>query len=103
MYAHFVTDEGKTEGLLGEATGASIRDIVCNILNLAPEDLSADVPFTTYGLDSLSAASLSHALTHLVRISQIQLLADVTLRKLEDLREAREAENAENAAAAATA
>jgi acyl transferase domain-containing protein/aryl carrier-like protein len=99
MYAHYVTDEGKTEGLLGEATGASIKEIVCNILNVAPEDLSADVPFTTYGLDSLSAASLAHALTHLVRISQIQLLADVTLRKLEDLREAREAESAENATA----
>ena len=46
--------------------------------------MSHDVPFTNYGLDLLSAASLSYVLAPVLKISQIQLLADTTLRHLEE-------------------
>ncbi|TFK49392.1 hypothetical protein OE88DRAFT_1662947 [Heliocybe sulcata] len=62
---------------------SSVKDIVCKILEVAPDDLAPDVPLTAYGLDSLSATSLSSALAPIVAISQIQLLADVTLQQLE--------------------
>ena len=45
------------------------------------------MPLTSYGLDSLSAAALSHALEPYVTISQLQLLADVTLADLEELQD----------------
>ncbi|KZT25643.1 hypothetical protein NEOLEDRAFT_1178119 [Neolentinus lepideus HHB14362 ss-1] len=62
---------------------SSMKDIICKILEVAPDDLLPDVPLTAYGLDSLSATSLSSALAPIVSISQIQLLADVTLQQLE--------------------
>ncbi|KAI0768339.1 ketoacyl-synt-domain-containing protein [Trametes elegans] len=72
---------------MGKPAG-TIKDVVCKVLEIAAEDLSADVPFTSYGLDSLSAAALSHALRPLVAISQLQLLADVNLRDVEEKMEA---------------
>lgn len=67
-----------------EAPGTSnMKEIICKILEVAPNDLAPDVPLTAYGLDSLSATSLSTALAPIVAISQIQLLADVTLQQLE--------------------
>ena len=48
------------------------------------EDLSDDVPLTQYGLDSLSASYLSYQLAPVMAISQIQLLADVTLKQLQE-------------------
>ncbi|TFK49005.1 polyketide synthase [Heliocybe sulcata] len=62
---------------------SSIKDIICQLLEVAPDDVAPDVPLTAYGLDSLSATSLSSALAPIVAISQIQLLADVTLQQLE--------------------
>ncbi|KAJ6492508.1 ketoacyl-synt-domain-containing protein [Mycena vitilis] len=59
-----------------------ITAIVCDVLSLAIEDLSPEVPLTSYGLDSLSASTLSYALRPLLQISQIQLLADMTLNEL---------------------
>ena len=56
---------------------------VCRILAVKEEEISIDVPLTTYGLDSLSAAGLSYALQPLLTISQMQLLADITIRDLQ--------------------
>lgn len=42
-----------------------------------------DVPLTSYGLDSISAASMSYALRPILTVSQLQLLADLTLGDLE--------------------
>ncbi|OJT09920.1 hypothetical protein TRAPUB_13598 [Trametes pubescens] len=67
---------------------SSPRDVVCKILDVAVEDLFPDVPFTSYGLDSLSAAALSYALRPFLVISQLQLLADVSLRDIEARMEA---------------
>jgi acyl carrier protein len=85
MYSHLlperviVEDEASTS-----EDSVSIGDILCATLDLAREDLSPDVPLTVYGLDSLSAARLSFALKRLFSISQTQLLANVTLRSLEE-------------------
>lgn len=65
----------------------SLGDIVCDVLDIDHQDLSPDVPLTSYGLDSLSAAALSHALEPYMTISQLQLLADLTLADLEELRD----------------
>ncbi|KZT25652.1 hypothetical protein NEOLEDRAFT_1201581 [Neolentinus lepideus HHB14362 ss-1] len=62
---------------------SSLKDIICKVLEVPPDDLAPDVPLTAHGLDSLSATSLSSALAHVVSISQIQLLADVTLQQLD--------------------
>ncbi len=71
-----------------EKAESSPRDVECKILDVAVEDLFPDVPFTSYGLDSLSAAALSYALRPFLVISQLQLLADVSLRDIEARMEA---------------
>ena len=86
LYDHLVStsDEESTQDA---GTDASVASVVCRVLDIAPSDLSAEVPLTSYGLDSLSAAALSHALREVVAVSQIQLLADLTVADLEKRRE----------------
>ncbi|EGO18727.1 putative polyketide synthase [Serpula lacrymans var. lacrymans S7.9] len=83
-YEHLVVDDRPTVASASnpEKSG-SLNHIICDLLGVLPEDLSPNVPLTTYGLDSLSAASLSFSLRSHISISQTQLLADMTLRKLE--------------------
>ncbi|KZT01344.1 ketoacyl-synt-domain-containing protein [Laetiporus sulphureus 93-53] len=56
-----------------------LRSVVLQHLDVDPKEFSADVPFTAYGLDSLSAGRLSLALRPFVRLSQLQLLGDLSL------------------------
>ncbi|PBK91716.1 hypothetical protein ARMGADRAFT_1166511 [Armillaria gallica] len=58
--------------------------IVVENLEISPEDLSLEVPLTTYGLDSLSASRLGFALEKSVKVklSQIQLLSGMTVNGL---------------------
>ncbi|KAF7352570.1 Polyketide synthase [Mycena venus] len=49
-----------------------------------PEDLDPTVPLTSYGLDSLSASRMASAFKSLFTITQLQLLADVTLQDLQN-------------------
>ena len=84
MYAHLVSEDEPSGLAHGTGQPTSIKNIVCKVLDVDPKDISADVPLTTYGLDSLSAATLSYALAPILRISQIQLLADISLHQLED-------------------
>ena len=62
---------------------AILLQTVCRVLDLHMADVSVDVPLTTYGIDSLSAAALSFALRPLFAISQVQLLADISIKDLE--------------------
>lgn len=68
-----------------------LEEMVRSALNIAPEDFSSAVPFTAYGLDSLVAVRLSAAIRgHTgLKVTQLQLLADMTLedleRRIEDL------------------
>ena len=76
--------------VVGSAEGqqTSLVEVVCRVLDLDLEEVSMDVPLTTYGLDSLTAAALSFALRPLLAISQVQLLADLTIKDLQDRLEA---------------
>lgn len=84
MYDDLVPNDGPDEDDSNSVQPQSLKSIVCRVLDVSEADLSPDVPFTSYGLDSLSAASLSHSLAPIISISQIQLLADLTLRQIED-------------------
>ncbi|CCM02247.1 uncharacterized protein FIBRA_04328 [Fibroporia radiculosa] len=59
-----------------------LADTVRIVLNVSIADISPNTPLTTYGIDSLSAARLSYALRPILDISQLQLLADVSLNDL---------------------
>lgn len=60
-----------------------LQDIILKCLDVPAEEFSPDVPFTSYGLDSLTAARMSHSLQPFVPITQLQLLADLNLKDLE--------------------
>ncbi|KAL6298494.1 putative polyketide synthase [Sparassis latifolia] len=60
-----------------------IAEVVQKVLNIPPDDFSPEVPLTSYGLDSLSASRLSFVLRPFVEVSQIQLLANMSLRGLQ--------------------
>ncbi|KAK7035340.1 hypothetical protein VNI00_011871 [Paramarasmius palmivorus] len=79
-----------------EDTGAStqidhkqvIREIVQQTLNVPASDFEDNIPLTSYGIDSISASRVSFLLRRFVDITQIQLLADISLNdilhKMED-------------------
>ena len=94
MYDHLVPDDGDDFAMQEGDGKPSLLPIVCRILDIKEEDVSPDVPLTAYGLDSLSAASLSFSLRPVVVVSQLQLLADLTIKDL--------LERAEEAADAST-
>ncbi|KAJ7174132.1 acyl transferase domain-containing protein [Mycena crocata] len=56
--------------------------IIRNLLNVSEDDFSVDVPLTSYGVDSLSAARLSFTLRPILEVTQLQLLADNSLADL---------------------
>ncbi|KAH9942788.1 ketoacyl-synt-domain-containing protein [Amylocystis lapponica] len=82
MYDDLVVERDTQDNEVKKAD-SSLKGVVCRVLDIAETDLLPDVPFTTYGLDSLSAASLSYALRPIMTVSQIQLLANLTLNDLE--------------------
>lgn len=61
-----------------------LEEIVLNELHLDKAELDPTIPLTSYGLDSLSASRLSSALKPVLPITQLQLLADITLQDLQD-------------------
>ncbi|KAJ6464062.1 putative polyketide synthase [Mycena sanguinolenta] len=63
----------------GEFVAAKMGQIIRNVLNISEGDFDPDVPLTSYGIDSLSAGRLSFALRSMVEVTQLQLLADVSL------------------------
>lgn len=62
-----------------------LQSLVQTALNVLPEEFSPNVPFTSYGLDSLIAVRLSAAIRTAtgLKVTQLQLLADMTLEDLE--------------------
>ena len=80
---HLIADE--VDDLNANDAGQkTMRDIVLDILDVDPADFDADVPFTAYGLDSLSAGRLSYALKGFLSVTQLQLLGDLALIDLEE-------------------
>ena len=85
LYSYLVPSNAtltKTE--TSENPHVSLLQTVCRVLALKAEDVSVEVPLTSYGLDSLSAAALSFALRPLLAVSQVQLLADLAIKDLQD-------------------
>ncbi|KAL5536615.1 PKS2_2 [Sanghuangporus sanghuang] len=83
LYGHLRRkDDVQTKEHL-ERAPTSLKDIVLAHIDINAEDLSPDVPLTSYGLDSLSATHLSFEIRPLIPISGLQLLADMTLNDLE--------------------
>ena len=87
LYDHLVSERSSNEDQEGCAAGKDARTLletVCRVLDLEASEVSVDVPLTAYGVDSLSAAALSFALRPFLAVSQVQLLADVTIRMLQE-------------------
>lgn len=63
---------------------SQMADIVRHVLNIPLDDFSPEVPLTSYGIDSLSASKLSFLLRSMVEVTQIQLLADMSLKDIQD-------------------
>lgn len=86
IYDFLMKDEeepGTEVATTPQDSALSAKQLVFNFLGVDENEFSPDVPFTSYGLDSLSAGRLSQALTPYLNITQLQLLADVCLRDLE--------------------
>ncbi|EJD00213.1 polyketide synthase [Fomitiporia mediterranea MF3/22] len=83
LYDHLAVkpDEAKPER--SEKPPLPLKEIVLAHLDVKADDLSPNVPLTSYGLDSLSAARLSFDLQPLLSVTQLQLLANVSLSDLE--------------------
>ncbi|KAF7329008.1 Polyketide synthase [Mycena venus] len=84
LYDHLIR---KTRNVDATGDGANLVDVLTPLLlqfiDVSAEDFSPEVPFTSYGLDSLSAGRLSVALRPWIVMSQMQLLTDVSLLDLE--------------------
>ncbi|KAF8200274.1 polyketide synthase [Pholiota molesta] len=83
MYNHLVYEVAQNTEEESATSKKLLHAIVRKHLDVDEADFSADMPFTSYGLDSLSAGRLSHSLRPFLQISQLQLLADITLQDLE--------------------
>ena len=84
LYDHLVPQDAadSIETQSADAS-ASVLQVVCRVMALKEEEISTEVPLTTYGLDSLSAAAVSFALRPFLVVSQVQLLADLTIKDLQ--------------------
>ncbi|KAK7056358.1 hypothetical protein VNI00_002912 [Paramarasmius palmivorus] len=60
----------------------AIREIIQRTLNIPSSDLDDNIPLTAYGIDSTTASRVSFLLRRMVDITQIQLLADCSLRDI---------------------
>jgi len=79
---HLITRE-ETTNAVREGNESNVFDTVLNLLDLSTSDLSPEVPFTSYGMDSLAATRISEALRPYIRVSQMQLLGGMTWNHLE--------------------
>ncbi|KAJ6449449.1 hypothetical protein C8R45DRAFT_1084229 [Mycena sanguinolenta] len=56
--------------------------VVLEILGVSPSDFSADIPLSSYGLDSLGASRLVTALKPYMSVTQMQLMGETTWTQL---------------------
>lgn len=84
FFAHLVPqDTGPhADSVQASSPSESVLQVLLNALELSVEDFSPEVPLTAYGLDSLSAQRVVSMLRPLVRITQLQLLADMTFNDI---------------------
>ena len=79
---HLTTKEENTTAVR-EGDESTVFDKVLNLLDLSASDFSPEVPFTSYGMDSLAATRISEVLRPHIKISQMQLLGGMTWDQLE--------------------
>ena len=79
---HLLTKE-EAIAVAREDDESDVFNKVLNLLDLSTSDFSPEIPFTSYGMDSLAATRISEALRPHVKISQMQLLGGMTWNHLE--------------------
>lgn len=62
-----------------ETDPAALKEIVLRFIDVEEQEFDPSVPLIGYGLDSMSASRLSVALRPYITLSQLQLLADMSL------------------------
>jgi thioesterase domain-containing protein len=77
VFEHLLNDKRPQAAIVD--SDATIDKLIMDQLDIQVGDFSPAVPLTSYGLDSLSAARLSTALRPFLAITQMQLLADVSV------------------------
>ncbi|KAF8180693.1 KR domain-containing protein, partial [Mycena galopus ATCC 62051] len=65
------------------ADGQSATTILLDILGISPADFLADIPLSSYGLDSLGASRLATALRPFMAVTQMQLMGQTTWGELQ--------------------
>lgn len=80
MYEHLVHYLQETKSGSGvKHDPAALRQTVLRFVDVEEQDFDVSVPLINYGLDSMSASRLSVALKPYITLSQLQLLADMSL------------------------
>ena len=83
VFSHLVENESTPSGQqVDMEKGETMLDVTTALLEVSVKEFSLDVPFTAYGLDSISAAKMSFFLRPFVDVSQLQLLSDMTFHDL---------------------
>lgn len=83
LFTHLISVEEQDDKTVPSGEEKSAKDIIIDLLDVDASEFDPDIPFTSYGLDSLSASRLSFALKQHVTISQLQLLSDISYNDLE--------------------
>ncbi|KAJ7811280.1 polyketide synthase [Mycena olivaceomarginata] len=82
LYNHLVKLDASQDTKEVEDPYEVLQDIVLQFIDASEDDFERNIPLTSYGLDSLSAARMSAALKPYLAITQIQLLGDLSLDDL---------------------
>lgn len=83
LFTHLISPEEQDDKTGPSGEEKSAKDVIIDLLDVDASEFDPDVPFTSYGLDSLSASRLSFALKQHVTISQLQLLSDISYNDLQ--------------------
>ncbi|KAF8525874.1 hypothetical protein BU17DRAFT_83380 [Hysterangium stoloniferum] len=79
IYDYLIRTSDERMGSTTDNETKSLQEVVLRFLDVQPDDFDTSVPFTSYALDSLSAGRLSAALKPFIVLTQLQLLADISL------------------------
>jgi hypothetical protein len=77
-FRHLVPEDTASDAA-SPSLGRTIEDVVLHHVDVDRADLSLDVPLTSYGLDSLSAARLALDLRSFAPLTSMQLLGDMSI------------------------
>ncbi|KAK1220914.1 Mycolipanoate synthase [Marasmius sp. AFHP31] len=87
LFAHLLPvssddDDSSSGNAETDNSTTAVQDIILKLLDIDPADFSLEVPLTSFGLDSLLASKLSVLLRRWAPITQLQLLADMTMNDI---------------------